>query len=108
MRAGLRFYQVQAQLSGQRGEWSSSRQVRTMIVGASSALDAGTQVSHMAWDASGSGFTDKVTVATAVEVINGDDGGIIATGPMTWVKVSYVGSWIYAHAADSYAEVCKL
>lgn len=108
MRAGLRFYQVQAQLIAKHGEWTSSRQARTMIVGASSALDAGTEVSHMAWDASGSGYTGKTTIATVVEVINSDDGDIIATGRVTWVKVTYVGSSIHARTADSYAEACKL
>jgi hypothetical protein len=108
MRAGLRFYQVQAQVSATRDGWGSSRQVRTMIVGASDPLNAATEVSHVAWDMSTGGYVDKTTHATVIEVINGDNGDITPIGELTHVKVEYRNGSIYAHSASTYAELAKL
>lgn len=96
MRAALRFFQVQAQLISQRGEWTSSRQARTMIVGAVGAMDAGEELSHLAWGASSGGFTHQRTIATVSEVINGDNGDVIPIGPMSYVLVDYMASGIIA------------
>lgn len=105
MRAGLRFYQVQAQLTATRDGWNSSRQARTMIVGASEPSGAAQAVSHLAWDCSTGGYTDKATIATVSEVINGDNGDIIPTGPMTWVGVVYSQGTIFTYAADTYQQL---
>lgn len=108
-RAGLRFYQVQAQLLGQRGEWSSSRQARTIIVGAVGAVVAAQDASHLAWGASSGGYTHQRTIATVSEVITGDNGDTIPTGPMTWVMVDYLSSGtIITQRADTYSDLAKL
>lgn len=106
MRAGLKFYQVQAQLIGQLGEWTSSRQARTAIVGAEGPLDAGQGVSHLAWGASSGGYTHQRTIATVTEVINGDNGDIVPIGPMTYVLVDYYASGTIATTGyGSYSEL---
>lgn len=106
MRAGLRFYQVQAQLIAKHGEWTSSRQARTTIVGAVGPLNAGQEVSHLAWGASSGDYVSRRTIATVVEVINGDGGDAIPTGQVSWVMVDYYPSGaIVATSADTYAEL---
>lgn len=108
-RAGLRFYQVQAQLTAVCGEWTSSRQARTMIVGAVEPVVAAQEVSHLAWDASSGGYTSRRTIATVTQVINGDDGDTVCVGPVTWVMVDYLPSGaISSQRADTYSDLTKL
>lgn len=108
-RAGLRFYRVQAQLIGTDGEWESSRQARTAIVGAEGPVAAGQEVSHLAWGASSGGYTHQRTIATVTEVINGDNGDIIPTGPMTYVLVDYYASGVIStQRASTYHDLTQL
>src|SRR5688572_30740858 len=105
MRAGIRFYQAQAQLSATFDGWQSSRQVPTMIVGAVDESSAVRMVSDMAWGMSVSGYYDRTTYATVVEVINGDNGDTIPIGKVRWVRVSYDAPSIHTICADTYAEL---
>lgn len=103
----MRFFRVQAQVSSTTVDgWDSSRQVRTMIVGAADALGAARDVSHLAWDMSSGVYLRRRTVATVIEVIPGDDGGFIPTGPFSFVLVRYLGTdGVVAQRFDTYAEL---
>lgn len=105
-RSGMRFYQVQAQVSGvTRDGWDSSRQVRTMIVGAADETEAAREVSHMAWDCSADIYTERDTYATVVELINGDNGDRVPLGAGCWVRVRYRHGGIETITGDTYSEV---
>ena len=110
MRRGLKFYRVQAQLIATTLDgWESSRQVRTMIVGAEGPVDAGQEVSHLAWDSSHGGYVARRTIATVGEVINGDNGDIVPTGPASWVRVDYLPSGVIATSrADTYQQLTEM
>lgn len=102
----MRFYQVQAQVSGTTvDEWDSSRQVRTMIVGANDGGEAVREVSHVAWDMTTGRYLIRHTYATVVEVINGDNGDRVPLGEVTWVRVTYRYGGIETVAGSTYGEV---
>lgn len=106
MRAGMRFYQVQAQVSGVTSDgWNSSRQVPTVVVGAADETDAAKVVSNLAWDMSPGGYSERDTYALVMEVINGDNGDCVPLGNGTWVRVRYRNSWIETHSASTYEEL---
>lgn len=108
-RAGLRFYEVQAQLTATHKGWESSRQVRSVIVGAVDPMTAAQEVSHVAWDCSPGGYSDRRTIVIVFEVINGDNGDAIPTGPPTWVRVEYraMGD-IVTVSAPTYQQLCEI
>lgn len=105
----LRMWQVQAQASGTTHDgWSSSRQVRSMIVGAPSPGQAAAEVSHLVWDMTGDKIFNRATFATVIEVINGDNGDVIPLGKVTWVRVAYRAGSVQTDYADTYAELTAI
>jgi hypothetical protein len=105
----LRFYQVQAQVSGVTAdEWTSSRQVPTVIVGADDPHEAVRAVSDMAWNMSSGVYNDRTTYATVVELINGDNGDRVPLSNGIWVRVRYSAYGIETVSADTYGELRKM
>ena len=102
----MNVYQVQAQLTGTRDGWESSRQVDTMWVAAPDEGSAVRMVSNVAWNMSGGGYADRRTFATVVEVRSGDDGTWCQVSPVRWVRVDYLpGGYIATIVRSTYAEV---
>lgn len=101
----LHMWQVQAQLTGiLQGGWQSSRQVPTMIVGATDGTTAVRAVSDMAWNMSTDrGHAGPVHTFATVARVNPRTGYVSAT--VAWVRVTYRWGSIETVAANTYAEV---